>query len=70
MAQLKCFEETKNWYAHQTSDWSAESATKGVMDAGICKTMLHNDHIYVVKGYMTFICLIILNDIYVLFKNI
>jgi len=32
--------------------------------------MLHKDHIYVVQGYMTYICLIKFNDMYMLFKNI
>jgi len=47
-----------------------ESATKGVMAAERCKNMLHKYHIYVVKRCMTYICLIILYDIYMLFKNI
>jgi len=42
-----------NWHAHQTTDWSAERATKGMMDAGGCMNMLHKDHIYVDQGYMT-----------------
>ena len=69
VVQLKCFEETINWHAHQTTDWSAESATKGVMDAGGCMNMLHKDHIYVVQGYMTYTCPIILNNIYMLLKT-
>jgi len=40
------------------------------MDAGRCKNVSHTDHIYVVKGYVTYICPIILDDIYMLFKNI
>ena len=70
VVQLKCFEEMIDWHAHWTTDWSAECATKGVMDAGRCKNMLHTDHIYVVKGCMTYMCPIVLNDIYMLLKNI
>jgi len=60
IVQLKCFEETINWHAHWRTDWSAESATKGVMAAERCKNMLHKDHIYVVKRCMTYICPIII----------
>jgi len=51
-------------------DWSAENATKGLMGEGGFMKMLHKDHIYVVQGYMTYICLIKFNNIYMLFKNI
>jgi len=37
-----------------------------MMYAGRCMNMLHKDHIYVVQGYMTYICPIILNKIYML----
>ena len=36
---------------------------KGVMDAGGCMNMLHKDYIYVVQGYMTYICPIKFNRI-------
>jgi len=32
--------------------------------------MLYKDHIYVVQGYMTYICPIKFNNIYMLFENI
>jgi len=32
--------------------------------------MLQKDHIYVVQGYMTYICPIRFNNIHMLFKNI
>jgi len=32
--------------------------------------MLHKDHIYVVQGYMTYICPIKFDNICMLFKNI
>jgi len=32
--------------------------------------MLHMDHMYVVQGYTTYICLIKFNNMYKLFKNI
>jgi len=55
---LESFEEKINWNAHYTIDWSAESATNGVMDGGGLIKMLPKDHIYVVQGYITYICLI------------
>jgi len=33
---LKCFEETINWNDHQTTDGSAEIATKGAMSGRGC----------------------------------
>jgi len=43
---------------------------KALMDAGGCMNMLHKDHIYVVQGYMIYICPIKFNNIYMMFKNI
>ena len=48
---MKYFEETIDWNAHYTTDWSAESAMNGVMDGGVFENMLRKDHIYVVQGY-------------------
>ena len=55
MVQVKCVVETINWNSHYTTDWSAESATNGVMDVGGCMNMLPKDHIYVVQGYSIYI---------------
>ena len=46
---MKCFEKPINWKAHYTTDWSAESATNGVVYGGAFMNMLPNDHIYVVQ---------------------
>jgi len=49
VVQLKCSEEIRNWNAHYTTDWSAQSATNGVVDGGVFMNMLPKDHIYVVQ---------------------
>ena len=51
VVQLKCSEEIRNWNAHYTTDWSAQSATNGVVDGGVFMNMLSKDHIHVVQGY-------------------
>jgi len=51
VVHLKCFEETTNWDAHYTTDWSAESTTNGVVDLRVFMNMLPGDHIYVVQRH-------------------
>jgi len=70
VVQLECFEETINWNAHCTTDWSAASATKGVWVWSGCMNMLHKDHIYVVQGYKSYRCPNKFNNICMFFKNI
>jgi len=44
---LQGCEETINWNAYYTTDWSGQSATNGVVDGGVLMNMLPKDHIYV-----------------------
>ena len=64
------FEETINFNAHCTTDWSAASATKGVWVWSGCMNKLHKDHINVVQGYKSYQCPIKFNNIYMFFKDI
>jgi len=49
-----------NWNAHYITDWSAKSATNGVVDGGAFVNMLPGDCIYVVHCH----------NIYVLYDSI
>jgi len=45
---------------------STENAWNGVMDGGRFMNMLPKDHIHVVQRYITYICLVKFNHIYML----
>ena len=46
---MKSLQKTINWNAHYTKDWSAESATNGLVDGGEFMKMLLKDHVYVIQ---------------------
>ena len=62
---MKYFEETTNWNAHYTTDWSAESATNGVVNGGVLMNMLPKDHIHVVQSHSINMSYVIQSMIYV-----
>jgi len=67
---LKCIEDTINWNANYTIDWSAKSATNGVVYGGVLINMLPKDHICVIQCLQYVEVMYKLNDINILLIHI